>query len=330
MAYGNGADIVHHGIGKHLNYYKVVNYNPYLTIVFPILKLVCKEGNKADLIHTTPDYAIFFGRKEIPKIISFHNYILDPGMRFYSSYLQWIHYRTDLRWWISLAVKKAARLTAVSKFTAETAKEDLHLSKTIQVIYNGIDEKRFFPAKNHPNKSSVVRILFSGNPTIRKGANWLPGIAEKLKTGIKIYYTRGLRKNRNIDSHRNLISMGMIPFENMPQKYREMDILLIPTVREGLSLAVLEAMACGLPVVASDCSSLPEQIDDGKGGFLCPVGDVDAFAEKLNILADTPSLRKEMGEYNRAKVEKMFTLDRMVSEYKRLFEEVMDQKRGER
>jgi glycosyltransferase involved in cell wall biosynthesis len=82
-------------------------------------------------------------------------------------------------------------------------------------------------------------------------------------------------------------------------------------------------MACGLPVVASDCSSLPEQVDEGKGGFLCPVGDIDAFAEKINLLADSPKLRREMGEYNRAKVEKMFTLDRMIKEYQDLFQEVL-------
>ena len=63
----------------------------------------------------------------------------------------------------------------------------------------------------------------------------------------------------------------------------------------------MEDMASGLPVVASNCSSLPEQIDEGKGGFLCPVGNIHAFAEKINILADSPPLRKEMGKYNRMK-----------------------------
>lgn len=122
----------------------------------------------------------------------------------------------------------------------------------------------------------------------------------------------------------DLISVGSVPFEEMPNLYRDMDILLMPTVREGFGLSVAEAMACGLPVVASGCSSIPELIDDYKGGFLCPVGDVNVFAEKINILAESPSLRKEMGEYNRAKVEKMFTLNRMVNEYKKLFEEVME------
>jgi glycosyltransferase involved in cell wall biosynthesis len=82
-------------------------------------------------------------------------------------------------------------------------------------------------------------------------------------------------------------------------------------------------MACDLPVVASNCSAIPELIDEGKGGFLCPVGDVDAFAEKINFLADSPKLRREMGEYNRTKVEKMFALDRMVREYQDLFQEVL-------
>ena len=98
----------------------------------------------------------------------------------------------------------------------------------------------------------------------------------------------------------------------------------MPTVREGFGLSIAEAMACGLPVVATNCSAIPELIDEGKGGFLCPPGDVAVFAEKLNILAGSPEMRREMGEYNRAKAEKQFTLGRMVREYDRLFNEVLE------
>jgi glycosyltransferase involved in cell wall biosynthesis len=97
----------------------------------------------------------------------------------------------------------------------------------------------------------------------------------------------------------------------------------MPTVREGLCVSVLEAMACGLPVITSNCSSLPEQIDEGKGGFLCPVGDINAFVDKINLLAKSPGLRKEMGSYNREKVLKYFTLTRMVKAYRNLFEEIL-------
>jgi glycosyltransferase involved in cell wall biosynthesis len=182
----------------------------------------------------------------------------------------------------------------------------------------------FTPAPNPRYQGSEVKVFFSGNLRIRKGAHWLPDIARKLNRNIHIFYTQGLRAKSSLPPAPNLDSIGTVPFEHMPDRYNQMDILLMPTVREGFGLSVAEAMACGLPVVASDCSSLPELIDHGKGGFLCPVGDVDSFAEKINLLAENSGLRKEMGEYNRAKIEKMFRLDQMVENYKMLFEETFD------
>lgn len=324
MPWGNGAYIVHRSIEKRLKTYSVLSYNPYLTLFPPLLKFFRAEFKNSGLIHTTPDHAVFFRRKTIPLVVSFQNYVLDKWMTPYSSHLQRIHYATDLKWWTCLSIKSAHQITAVSEFTAKTAKEDLGISKPIQIIYNGVDERLFLPKKRQTGKKNEFRVFFSGNLTLRKGVQWLETIAGKLSRGIKIYYTGGLRKRGKMLHGKNLVSVGPVPFEQMPERYGQMDVLLMPTVREGFSLAVLEAMACGLPVVASSCSSLPEQIDDGKGGFLCPVGDVDAFAEKINILAESPNLRKEMGEYNRAKVEKMFTLEQMVREYKELFEDVLE------
>jgi len=92
-------------------------------------------------------------------------------------------------------------------------------------------------------------------------------------------------------------------------------------VREGFGLGVAEAMACGLPVVATDCSFFPHLVEHGRGGFLCPAGDCRAFAEAVNLLASSPSLRAEMGAFNRARIEESFTLDRMVRSYAELFSE---------
>ncbi|MBW1787844.1 MAG: glycosyltransferase family 4 protein, partial [Deltaproteobacteria bacterium] len=122
----------------------------------------------------------------------------------------------------------------------------------------------------------------------------------------------------------NLRPVGAVPFREMPDRYRQMDILLMPTVREGFALAVIEAMASGLPVVASDCSSLPELVSDGKSGFLCPVGDTEAFAEKINLLAAAPELRREMGKFNRSLVEARFTVSQMVERYRAVFEETLE------
>jgi glycosyltransferase involved in cell wall biosynthesis len=322
MPTGNGAYVLHKMIEAEINNYRVHGYNPYLTLTPPLLTFIGRS-KKPPAVHSTPDYAIFFYRKNIPLVLTFHNYVLDHWMRSYSSPLQKIHYRTDLRLWSGMAVRRAHRITAVSHFTAGLAQKDLNIHHPIKIIYNGIDTARFIPARSNASRKEL-RVFFSGNLTRRKGAHWLHAIGKRLKKDVTLYYTQGLRTRKPLQAARGLKAVGPIPFERMAERYREMDILLLPTVREGLSLSVLEAMACGLPVIASNCSSLPEQIDHGKGGFLCPIGDVDAFAEKINLLADSPRLRREMGEYNRAKVEKMFTLERMVNEYKDLFEEVLE------
>jgi glycosyltransferase involved in cell wall biosynthesis len=279
----------------------------------------------ANLIHTTPDYSLFFHRKSAPMIITFQNYVLDRWMRDYSTWLQKMHYATDLRLWTKTALKKCSAITAVSESTARIVKQDMGLTEPIRVIYNGVDSNHFVPDLKNKLKGNEVRVFFSGNLTVRKGAQWLGHIAKKLKNNVAIFYTQGLRTGNIYKNSPRLYSIGPVSFEEMPQRYQQMDILIMPTVREGLSLAVLEAMACALPVVASNCSSLPELIDDGQGGFLCPIGDVDAFAEKINLLAEAPALRREMGEYNRSKVEKTFTIEKISKAYQELFEEVLTQ-----
>ena len=324
MAWGNGAYVIHRLLEDHIPEYRVSGFNPYWTL-FPFVLPATVSRKDANLIHTTPDYAFFFYKKNIPMIITFHNYILDPWMQSHSSPLQRLHYATDLRLWTQMAVSRACRVTAVSHFTAQLAAQDLDLAAPIDVIYNGVDVDLFFPAKQINTGDDRIRIFFSGNLTRRKGAQWLHAIAEKLKKNSIIFFTQGSRGKGKLIPKANLQGIGSIPFHEMPNRYRQMDILLMPTIREGFGLAVAEAMACGLPVVASNCSSIPELIDDGKGGFLCPIGDVETFAEKINLLAESPRLRLQMGEYNRAKIEKKFTLARMVKEYELLFEEVLSE-----
>jgi len=322
MAWGNGAYILHKMIEKHIPNYTVKGYSPYLTII-PFSLPWAAPVKGADLIHATPDYAVFFHRPLQPMVLTFHNYVLDRWMQNQSSWIQRLHYTTTLKFLSRMAVKKAHALTAVSHYTARLVQEDLTTSEHIRVIYNGIDVSQFKPAASSPYSQKEVRVFFSGNLIRRKGAHWLPSIARGLGKNICIYYTQGLQSRNTLISNPKLQPIGSVPFEDMANCYRQMNLLVMPSVREGFGLAVAEAMACGLPVVATNCSAIPELIDEGKGGFLCPVGDVNAFAERINFLADSPTLRREMGEYNRAKVEKMFTLDRMLKEYKDLFQEVL-------
>jgi len=319
MATGNGAYIIHQILGNKIPKYHICGYNPYWTLCPPVLPFLCSRQGIHDIIHTTPDYAAFFKRGKIPLIITFHSFVLDKETKVYSTLLQRIHHQTDLRFFTRKALSAATVVTAVSQFTAKLVKKELGYRGNVQVIYNGVDTSTFFPKQK--KETGLIKVLFSGNLTRRKGVDLLPLIADKLNANIEILYTSGLRTKKTLPAHPNLKNIGAVSYSDMPKVYQDADILLFPTVREGFGLAAAEAMACGLPVVASNCSAIPELIVDGMGGFLCPIGDVEAFAEKINLLADSPKLRHEMGEYNRSKVEKMFTIDRMVSEYKGLFEQ---------
>lgn len=321
LATGNGAFVIHKYLEKHLNNYHVAPYNPWQTLFPPLLMLQAIKYKKPDLIHTTPDYAIWSKLKRKPLIVTFHNYVLDDFMKPYSSLLQRLHYQTDLRYFTKQAAESAIALTAVSEFTAKLLQKDLKINKEVTVIRNGIDENIFSPVQRKP-KNNKLKVLFSGNLTQRKGAHWLFEIAQHLSNSIRIDYTQGLRTNLKLPSHPRLRCIGAIDYKDMPDLYRQYDILLSPTVREGLPMAVLEAMGCGLPVVATDCSSLPELITESIGGYLCPLGDVQCFTEKLNQLADSQQLRRTMGEFNRERIENHFTLQHMITEYQNLFERI--------
>lgn len=319
MSYGNGAYVVHQDLARQLAGYTIVGYDPRLSYFPFALKRVLRD-RPADIIHTVPDYSIFTGRADVPTVVSFQNYVLDSFMRKYSTFLQRLHYMTDLRLMTQRAVQRASVITAVSEFTSKIVRTDLGCTRKIEVIYNGVDTEIFHPRRKRSSRRKPFKVLFSGNLTRRKGAHWLPDVARNLHKNVEILVTRGLRQMAPLYSLNNLRDIGAYRHEDMPDLYRSVDALFLPSVREGLSLAVLEAMACGLPVVTHDSSSMPELIIAGKGGYLCKIGDTDELAGRINLLADSDSLCREMGEYNRARVETLFNLRAMIDGYERIFE----------
>jgi glycosyltransferase involved in cell wall biosynthesis len=263
-------------------------------------------------------------RRDQKLVVTLHNYVLDPFMRQYSSPAQRLYYRTALRFLTRRALQRADIVTAVSGYTAELTRGDLSYSDTIQVVPNGVNTSLFHPATT-PSKRQNARVLFSGNLTRRKGVDTLLRIARLLPSHITLVVAHGPRRqpSKYDRSGKDFETLGHVPHRHMPGLYRSVDMLLAPTVREGLSLSVLEAMACGLPVVASRCSSLSEQVADGLGGHLCSIGDAEDFAERIVDLAGNPARRREMGAFNRNRVLEQYSLDAMVNGYRDVFSELL-------
>ena len=326
---GNGAHVVHSLIAKHLNDYTSVGYSPWITLM-PYLLSHLGKNHRASIVHAPLDYACFFKRDGVPLIATAHNFVLDDFMRNYSTRLQRLHYQTDLAYFTRRSLDMASCVTAVSNYTAGIIRSEMSYASPIPVIYNGIDETAFTPEikKSDISKRKIFRILFSGNLTLRKQFTVLPKLAETLGAGFEIVCAGGLnskvlRENGFSDAEA-ITYLGRVPYEEMPAVYNSVDALFMPSVREGFGLAVVEAMACGLPVVANNCSSIPELFQDKEGGFLCEVGNLSQYVDAFRALSDDERLCHRMGGVNRGHVEKKFTLSRMVSEYQCLFEKVCD------
>lgn len=99
------------------------------------------------------------------------------------------------------------------------------------------------------------------------------------------------------------------------------DVFLLTSISEGIPLTVAEAMAAGLPVVATDVGGLAEMVAHGDTGFLAPVRDDAALAGLVLRLADDPDLRRRMGRAGRARAKERFDEPRMCADYGRLYEE---------
>jgi glycosyltransferase involved in cell wall biosynthesis len=105
------------------------------------------------------------------------------------------------------------------------------------------------------------------------------------------------------------------------------DVFVMPSLEEGFPIAALEAMAAGLPVVASSVGGVPELVVDGKTGWLVPPGDAEALAARLRLLLRSPEERLTMGAKARARVRDHFSLAQMTENFGKLYDELVGEAR---
>lgn len=320
MPSGNGAYIVHAELANTLGNYELLACNPYLgaipSLPSPGLR---KWLGQAPIVHLSPSY----GHIPLPqcssRVLTFHSFDIDPDDMEQASTVQRFYYKNVLRHAVIAATKSANRLVAVSKFVADCVRRHCPIdTKPVEVIYNGIDTQRFRPIKE-VDRDRPLRVLFVGNPTRRKGFHLLAELAAQLPNSVELAFTSGLRDEQAKTAHKRLVSLGHVRYSEMHHLYQQADILFFPAYREGFGLCVAEAMASGLPVVSTNCSAIPELIDEGRGGFLVTPGDIPAMLERTHRLLKNAELRRDMGNWNRARAVRDFDRTRMVNGYHDLF-----------
>jgi len=118
----------------------------------------------------------------------------------------------------------------------------------------------------------------------------------------------------------SIVFAGALPQQEVVRLLGESDILIAPSItagngdEEGIPVALMEAMATGLPVVSSRHSGIPELVEDGIGGLLAEEGNVESLAGKIALLLESPARGQEMGAAARKKVEREFNLEALSAE----------------
>jgi len=100
-------------------------------------------------------------------------------------------------------------------------------------------------------------------------------------------------------------------------------LFLLPSAQESFGLAALEAMACQVPVVASNVGGLPDVVEDGVTGFICGQDDVEAMAARGVAILGNPALRDGMGHAAARSVSRRFCVDVIVPQYEEYYREVL-------
>jgi glycosyltransferase involved in cell wall biosynthesis len=116
--------------------------------------------------------------------------------------------------------------------------------------------------------------------------------------------------------------LGVLTGEEKFSAFERTDVLCHPTFYDTFGLVLLEAMACGIPVVATRWASIPLIVDDGQSGFLVEPHDTDELADRLSDLADSPQQRQQMGVAGREKFLREFTLPRHIERMQNVFLDV--------
>lgn len=273
------------------------------------------------IIHTNSWNGFAFKRPGIPLVVTEHLNVFDPLYRPYKSIAQRIYHESFVRRFVLASLRKASVITAVSHFTASSLR-NIWPTCLARVIHNWIDIQTFLPMKQTGRLGQQpFQLLFVGNLSRRKGADLLAPIMSELGPQFQLRFTAGLRQSKPISTERNMIPIGRITEESvLVRAYQQCDAVLVPSRFEGFGLSALEAMACGKPVIASRSSSLPEVVEDGVTGVLCPIGDIRAFTTACRKLAENPDLLHKYGQAARCRVEELFSEEAIIPQYVALYE----------
>jgi glycosyltransferase involved in cell wall biosynthesis len=248
---------------------------------------------------------------------------------------------------LELSLKEHDAVIAVSNEVAKSTLKWYFVDKRkVYTVYNGVETGLFRPdQQQRENTREALAILdkekillFFSFVTKQKGLHLLikalPTILKNnrcvklLVAGEGSYLTEARKLVGQLGLEKDVIFVGHILREDASRYINASDMFILPTLRqEGMPFSLLEAMSCGMPVIASRIGGIPSLIDDGITGLLIPPGDVSTLAEKVILLFNNKDFADKLAANARKKVIQNFCHEKMIEETVKVFESAITHKK---
>ncbi len=200
--------------------------------------------------------------------------------------------------------------------------QEIH-DRDISVVPNGIDLERFEISSGDKKEGNAKTIIFVGRLHPVKGVRYLieaMAIIHQQMPDVKLVIVGdGAERSRmeelvgRLNLNDCIQFTGQVPQESIPRLIHQADVFALSSLSEGLPVVILEGMAAGLPIVATNVGGIPDIIKEGVNGYLVSVKNPEEISDKLLILLQNDEIREMMSTNNREKAE-LYTWDKITTE----------------
>jgi glycosyltransferase involved in cell wall biosynthesis len=192
----------------------------------------------------------------------------------------------------------------------------------------GVNLSEFRPL---PKEDGVFRVIHCGGLTVRKGVHYLLQAFSELKLPDAELWLIGSMSDevkeflRRFDNGK-VFHRGPYPQKDLHRYYSQGSVFCLASIEEGLAMVILQAMACGLPIICTHNTGGGDIVRDGRDGFVVPIRDVESLKEKLIYLYENPKARESMGESARERVQGNFSWSHYGERTVRLYSNILNRR----